>query len=292
MPGNEGGHVSRHAFQVAYDGGSASGHTMDVEALAPALLAFGKLIRESNAVLNQNRATVKVLVTSDFEHKCFNVNFEVVQTILQKMQSLLQEDNVKTAIDILQKIGIVASAGGSVVGTLIGFLKWKRGRKIEKVQEIRDTTSAGSILLQVQIEGDSNTIQIPSDVLRLAENKGVLDAVKNTLEPIEKGDADRIEFRREHQPTSVLDKEATKLIVRSCDSGPDQNLPEEIVPEPETITATLYVHGPVFDTKAPNWRFRYRKKKFMQTLPKRLLLPMRSSEAVLLWMIDIELECR
>jgi hypothetical protein len=49
------------------------------------------------------------------------------------MHSLLEEDNVKTAIDVLQKIGIVASAGGSVVGTLIGFLKWKRGRNLGRV---------------------------------------------------------------------------------------------------------------------------------------------------------------
>jgi hypothetical protein len=52
MPENEGGDVSRHAFQVVYDGGPASLHTMDVETLAPALLAFGRLIRESNTVLN------------------------------------------------------------------------------------------------------------------------------------------------------------------------------------------------------------------------------------------------
>jgi hypothetical protein len=39
--------VSRHAFQVAYYGADPNDHTMDVEALAPALMAFGKLIRES-----------------------------------------------------------------------------------------------------------------------------------------------------------------------------------------------------------------------------------------------------
>lgn len=256
----EGGDVSRHSFQVAYDGGLAAGHSMDVETLAPALLAFGRLIRESNAVLNQDKATVKVLVASDFERRCFNVNFEVIQTILQKVQSLLQDDNVKTAMDVLQKIGIVASTVGSTVGTLLGFLKWKKGRPVTNVQEIRDSTTSGSIVLQLHIDGDHNTFNLSPDVFKLAESPKVLDAVKGTLEPVETGNAERIEFRQNDQPMSVLDKEATQSIIRSCDSGPDPIAVAEEKQKPETVTATLYTHGPVFDPKAPNWRFKYKNK--------------------------------
>jgi hypothetical protein len=252
----EGGDVSRHSFQVAYDGGQAAGHSMDVETLAPALLAFGRLIRESNEVLNHDRATVKVLVASDFEHKCFNVNFEVVQTILQKMKGLLQDDNIKTAIDVLQKIGIV----GSTVGTLLGFLRWKKGRPVKNVQEIRDSTASGSVILQIHVDGDHNTFNLSPDVFKLAENPKVLDAVKGTLEPVETGNAERIEFRENDQPTSALDKEATQSIIRSCEAGPDPIAVEEEQQKPQTVTATLYTHGPVFDPKAPNWRFKYRNK--------------------------------
>jgi hypothetical protein len=31
-------------------------------------------------------------------------------------------------------------------------------------------------------------------------------------------------------------------------------------PRTRTVTANLYTYGPVFDVKAPNWRFRYRNK--------------------------------
>jgi hypothetical protein len=252
----EGGGMSHHSFQVAYDGGQAAGHSMDVEMLAPALLAFGRLIRESNALLNQDRATVKVLVASDFEHKCFNINFEVIQTILQKMQSLLQDDNVKTAIDILQKIGVV----GSAVGTLLGFLKWKKGRPAKGVQEIRDSTASGSVILQVHVDGEHNTFNLSPDVFKLAESPKVLDAVRGALEPVETGGVDKIEFRQNDQPMSVLDKEATQSIIRSCDFGPDPIAIAEDKPKPKIVTATLYTHGPVFDPKAPNWRFKYRNK--------------------------------
>src|SRR6266516_250933 len=256
----EDGDVSRQAFQIAYEGAAASAHSMDVEALAPALLGFGRLIRESNAVINQNKTTVKVLVTSDFEHKCFSVDFEVVQSIMQRIKTLLHDDNVETARNLLQTIGIIGSAGGAI-GTLFGFLKWKQGRKLKSVQQISDIASSGVVLLQIQIEGDGNIIQIPRDVLRLAENQNVLRAVKETLEPIESNEAERIEFREADQPFSIYDGEATRAIVRSCDAGPD---PIEVAPDliaaPKTVTATLYSYGPVFDAKAKNWRFKHQKK--------------------------------
>nr|MBA3726034.1 hypothetical protein [Armatimonadota bacterium] len=105
----ESGEVSRQAFQVAYHGTAANGHTMDVEALAPALLAFGNLIREANVEINGDRATVRVLVDSDFERKCFHINFEIVQNWVQKALSLLKDDSVQTSKELLQTIGIISA---------------------------------------------------------------------------------------------------------------------------------------------------------------------------------------
>ena len=77
--------MSRKEFSVAYSGiGRSDDHSIDVETLAPALLAFGKLIREANRQTNGTSTTAKVLVVSDFEHKCFNINFEVVLTFSNK----------------------------------------------------------------------------------------------------------------------------------------------------------------------------------------------------------------
>ena len=91
--------MSRQAFQVAY-GGDSDDHSMDVQELAPALLGFGRLIRESNAALNGKRTTVKVLVQSDFEHKCFNISFEIIQHVLDAIVGFLKSEEVKTAPDI------------------------------------------------------------------------------------------------------------------------------------------------------------------------------------------------
>jgi hypothetical protein len=59
------GDVSKHQFSIAYDGTAlvtTGDHSIDVQALAPALLAFGKLIREANSEFNGKRSTANVRV--------------------------------------------------------------------------------------------------------------------------------------------------------------------------------------------------------------------------------------
>jgi hypothetical protein len=257
MAGPEGGAVSRHAFQVAYHGVHADDHSMDVEALAPALLAFGKLIREANAEINEDRATVKVLVTSDFEHRCFNISFEVVQTLIQKIKSLLDDDHIEKAKDLLQTIGVIATAASTVGATLLGFLKWKNGKKIKKAQRLRDADSSGVVI--VEVEGEGNTIQVTNNVFKLAENPKILDAVEKTLTPIEAHEAEKIEFREGSTPTATYDRQDIKAIIASCEIGPDP-IAIDTKPTPEIVTATLHVYSPVFDEKAKNWRFTYKRK--------------------------------
>jgi hypothetical protein len=224
---------------------------MDVDALAPALAGYGKLIRESNALLNGDRTKVKILVASDFEHKCFQINFELVQTIIHHLRDLLHHDNIQTAADLLKTIWVVRAAGTS----LFDFLKKKDGRKIESVE--RPPNSSNVI---VKFEGDGNRVNVTNNVFVLAENKKVLEAVEGALTPVEQREASRLEFREDDQPAADFDREAIKSIIKSCAAGPDPVVAEVEKQKSKTVTATLYVYSPAFDKKAPNWRFRYRSK--------------------------------
>lgn len=254
----ESGEVSRQAFQVAYHGTAANGHTMDVEALAPALLAFGNLIREANVEINGDRATVRVLVDSDFERKCFHINFEIVQNWVQKALSLLKDDSVQTSKELLQTIGIISALVGTVCGSLLAFLKWKRGRKTKLVQQVRDADSGGVVILN--IEGDQNNIQLTNNVYKLAENKKVLESIEGSLAPIEAKQAERIEFKQDDKTALAYDREDVRAIISSCESGPDGRSIAEEKPQPKITTTTLYSYGPVFDAKVKKWRFKYKKK--------------------------------
>src|SRR5688572_16891890 len=110
---------SRQTFQVAYVGEDPNDHTMDVEELGPALVAFGHLVRAANRELNQDRAVVKVLVASDFEHKCFSINFEVVQIALDTIRDFLSDkEAVEDITKILTKIGVIVTPIGVLGGGL------------------------------------------------------------------------------------------------------------------------------------------------------------------------------
>ncbi|WP_291849856.1 hypothetical protein [Bradyrhizobium sp.] len=245
---------NRERFQVAYVGDDDNDHSMDVEALAPALLAFGKLIRAANAELNKDRARMKVLVDSEFEHKCFLINFETLQTILDTVKDFLNDEGVKHAADVLQKVGVTA---GTAAAGLFGYLRWRNGRKVESAVEVNN--SPGSLV--IKLEGEGHSLQIGKDVFRLSQNPAVLEAVEGTLAPInDHKEAKGIEFRKDNKLIATYRNEDVKAIAASCEDPGGVDFIEEAEEEPKVVTAVLYSHGPVFDVKAPNWRFLYRRK--------------------------------
>lgn len=247
MADSEAEELSRQEFQVAYDG-PADTHSMDVQDLAPALIAFGKLIREANAQLNGKKSTARVLVTSDFEHKCFNINFEVVISYLHQIASFIKSEEVKTAKQVLIDLGIIAGSGG--LG-LLGYLKWKKGKKPE---EIRDSDKQGVVIVQI---GDGNTAFVNRDALLLAENPKIRSAIEGALAPVGTGDIKKISFRENDKEIAAINEAQAKDIISSFEIESPKPTEEE---EPDILTAWLRVYSPVYDEKSAKWRFLYQDK--------------------------------
>ena len=98
----------------------------------------------------------------------------------------------------------------------------------------------------------------PGTATRPAE---VLQAVDWVLSPVRHGNGKAIEFREDDQPRTILRKQDVEDIGESIDAPPEDVENEEVADDKnKTVTATLYVYGPVFDPKAPMWRFSYRGK--------------------------------
>ncbi|WP_027576059.1 hypothetical protein [Bradyrhizobium sp. WSM1743] len=157
---------------------------------------------------------------------------------------------MKHATDVLQKLGVTA---GTTAAGLFGHLKWRNGRKVDSAQTVKG--SLGAVI--VKIEGDNNTFQIGSDVFRLSQNAQVLEAVEGTLKPIDHKEAKAIEFRKDDKQIATYRNEDVRAIAASCEH-PGGVIEKEAAPK--IVSAVLYTHGPVFDVKAPKWRFLYRKK--------------------------------
>jgi hypothetical protein len=144
------------------------------------------------------------------------------------------------------------------------------------VQEVKG--SPGAVV--IKLEGTGHTLQIGKDVFRLAQNADILEAVEGTLAPIkEHKQARAIEFSQDDKPVSSYQEKDVEAIIASCEDPGGAEPAELDEREPKTVTAVLYAHGPVFDVKAPNWRFMYKRKPIYLTLKKRILPRTQSSVA-------------
>lgn len=247
--------VSRKAFSVAYDGpDKADDHTIDVDLLAPALLAFGRLVREANKEINGTVATARVMVVSDFEHKCFNVNFDVVLTIYEQVRQLIGTHDVKDAKEILEWLDLIKVLGGGVVTALgyLGFLRLRKGRKIEDVSQITDSDQSG--MVSVKIEGEKNSVHIHNHTWNLANNPKALAAARDALSPIGTEGFDNMVLRDGDAIVGKIDKGEADDIISSCTAGIEDA--KDVSPQVDETTAWLTVYSPVYEAKAETWRFR------------------------------------
>lgn len=240
--------MSKIAFQVAYDGPKLAEHGMDVYSLAPALLAFGDLIREANSLVNGNKAKVSVLVTEDFEHKCFNISFEILQTIFEQAKSLLSDDDVKSAKDILEWLGLL---GGPAAAGLLTYLRLRKGRPIESVTQLESPAEGGNVA--VKFQGDHNNVVVHQHVYRMGEDPKIRSAASRSLAPLESDGIDEMRSEKDGETILRIRKEEAADIRLSCvaHSGEEETF------EPQIVTAHLKVFAPVFEEDAEGWRFDY-----------------------------------
>lgn len=234
-------------FQVRYDGPLLADHAMDVRDLAPAMLALGDLIREANHEINEGRSKVNLLVNSDFEHGCFNINFELVQSLLEQVKTLIDDDNIKTAKEVLEWIGLI----GAPIGIpFLVYLKLRKGRPIQDVTVLKSPDKTG--MVAVRFEGDHNHVEVHQKIYNLGENPRAKRAVVGTLSPLDAEGIDSMEAKEEGGRPTTIGKAEARDIKASC-GDPDA----ETKHEPQEVTAHLRVYGPVFDPSAPRWRFEY-----------------------------------
>lgn len=243
--------VSRYSFSVSYDGQEAAGHSIDVETLAPALLAFGKLIREANHQVNGKKASSKVAVVSDFEAKCFHINFDVVLSLYDHIKSFFDSSDVSTAKTILEWLGLMGIGASGSQLTYLGYLKWKRGRKVE-TKHISDSDHTGTI--EVRIEGERNSVTINQHVWHLSENPKALRATRDAFLPLGQDGFEVLQLKDGDVKLDELGPKEVEEIVASCNVGIEEA--KETEPEIETTSAWLSVYSPVYDAQADNWRFR------------------------------------
>ncbi len=101
--------MSSDQIRLRYDGPALANHSIDVDDLAPALLALGDLCKLTNKKFNGDRTSVKVVVNADLEQNCFELYLELLQTLTEQAKSIIKDDDIASAKEILEWLGIIAA---------------------------------------------------------------------------------------------------------------------------------------------------------------------------------------
>lgn len=239
--------MSKDLVRIRYSGPVLANHAIDVNHLAPALLSLGDLCSLANKKFNGKRASVKVLVSVDAEHSCFELSFELVQKIYDMAISLIKTDDVKNAKQILEWIGII-TVGPTSFG-LFRLLKWLKGRKVESQTLVKQD---GKNVVKIKVVGDNNTINAYPQTMELYNDIEVIKSTQKIVKPLTEEGYNNLEFEYKEKVTEkVSKKEATDIM------SIDVDVMEETEEEPQEIIALVKVYSPVYDADVSAWRFEY-----------------------------------
>ena len=237
---------------LRYDGPALKMHRMDAADIAPVLLGISDLCKLANTKFYGDRGTVKVLIGTDTEHNCFQLGLYVFQ-FWEHTKLFLENDNVRSAKELFEWIGLAAASKPALLGFL-PLLRKIGGRKISsETRSIED----GRLVARVTIEGDNDTVILAHpQATELLRDQNALENAEQIVEPLTREGYDSVEFESQGRVTERIGREDAVAISRARSSG---IAVLGRLDKSQTVTAWITVYSPVYDVKAPKWRFRFGK---------------------------------
>jgi hypothetical protein len=199
----------RATFFIKYEGPILEDNEMDIKELAPALLAVADLFEEANSVLNKGTAKITVGVKGSFKSGSFGIDFSVVQDIYQHIINFINQEEVITALLILQILGLdVLSVGKG----LIPLLK-KIGRR--KITAIKNENEREVSIILTNEDGNLEEITTQRNVFLLFKNIRIRNSIEKIIsEPLSKEGIDKfIIVDKTKQESLVISKEEKDYFV-------------------------------------------------------------------------------
>jgi len=175
---------------------------MDVRDLAPAMLALGQLFDAANSALNGDSARIRVQVKAT-EPGCFQITFEVLQTLGAQIASFLSGPSVTAAANL---VGLVVGIPTGVIG-LFGLIQKLKGGKLDAATPLADNT--------VRVTIGTESLDIPVTLLRLYQDVAVRAATQKVIEePLNKEGIDSFEARRGAKSVVKVSKEQAVFFIK------------------------------------------------------------------------------
>ena len=201
--------------RIRYDGPALAGHEMDVQDLAPALLAMAEIVQIANRKFNGDAVAIRVMVDADVEQQCFQLDLSLVQTVMSQAATLLGQKEVATAKEIAEWIGIISGSGFG----LFSVLKWIHGKGDKPAVTFKVGDQAGTTI--INIAGDAHGLVVPTPTAKLLVDQDVQKNVRNVLKPLELDGYEDLTFLYNEKPVTRIEKDEALNIRSAPPIAPD-----------------------------------------------------------------------
>ena len=195
---------------IRYDGPILADHRMDISDLAPALIGISELCKIANKKFNGNKSSVKVLMKADIEQKCIELDLYVeMVSAWDAIKSLIADDNIKSAKEFLEWIGIISGSAG-----VYGLLKLITATKGKAITSTELVVKDGKNIAQISIKGDNNTvtnIYTYPQTLELMRDEVAISNLKKVISPLVKDGYEKLEFDDRNNIESVYKLDAATI---------------------------------------------------------------------------------
>lgn len=233
--------MARHVrTRIRYDGPALASHEMDVQDLAPALLAISEIVQIANRKFNGDHASIRVMVDADVEQQCFQLDLSLVQTLYEQAANLIGTKEVATAKDLAEWVGLI---GGPALG-LFQALKHIYGHSRSDGAPLV-TFAAGDQkgTTIINIVGDVHGLTVPTETAHLLVDKEVQKNVKSVLRPLQQDGYEDLSFIHGSDTVAIFERDDAQRIIDSAPLDPSGTPTES----PSHIVGVVRIKSPQYE---------------------------------------------
>lgn len=228
-------------LRIAYVGEALNTGAMDISDLAPALLAFGNLVKRANQLIGNEQPVRVLLKADDIRRGSFDITMLLDYNILEEAKlfmGLADDTGLKALMDVLG-MGVTAKESIFWLIKVIGF---------KKIQKAEKDSGSVNIILE-----DNSEITVNQNVYNVFVDYEARSLIEKVVLPVKKEGIQGFEIRNpedynDRKPTVSIDKAVVDYY-----STPEleTKVEPDVVFEQEMMLKIVSI---VFDEKQ-KWRF-------------------------------------